>query len=177
MLGPAMTGNPCRLHPAQMLSRNGPGLLLRSPIIETSRDLKRRRRSGKPGGTLSAVGCASIGRLPRLQSGRASVCAAIDACTAQGLRVCSRFGCLYSLFGPVSALAFGLRCSISLFGALADFGTGRLQATDNGELGHDILIPAATLRAVQDANRAGKPAADHHPTCPAIARSERRSQS
>jgi hypothetical protein len=39
--------------------------------------------------------------------------------------VCPRFGCHHALFGPVSALAFGLPCPISLFGALAEFGNGR----------------------------------------------------
>jgi hypothetical protein len=46
--------------------------------------------------------------------------------SARALRIPARLGCLHSLFGPVGALAFGRPCPISLFGALAECGSGRL---------------------------------------------------
>lgn len=75
MLGPAMTGNPCRLHPAQMLSRNGPRIAFEE---SNYRNQSRPEAASAIGGNRAALrrpsvvhplaGCPACGRPSRYRA-------------------------------------------------------------------------------------------------------------
>ena len=205
MLGPAMTGNPCRLHPAQMLSRNGPRIAFEesnyrnqsrpeaaSAIGETGRHFVGRRLcihwpAAPPARPLVSAAHRLGSRRPDpARLARAAIPLERTSFRLRRNRRLHRPGPagLLALRLPVLAVRPGQRARIRP--PMLDQPVRRTRGLRHrpppsyGQRGARPRHPypgSLTLRAVQDANRAGKPAADHHPTCPAIARSERRSQS